>query len=182
MIVMRIVDRAPSRPRPYVAAFLVLLIGVPSLAMTAAYIEAFHRVPTRQLASRWIESHIPPGARIVQSIDHLHPVLAPCESRHLHDMKAPPPCYEIANVPLDLQDDDYPAALDRLRAEHYAWLIYTDATPPLTRARLHARQSLLNALEGHYPEVATFAYDDLQGFADDTATVAPEIRIYRLIP
>jgi hypothetical protein len=198
-LVMRIWARlATLRPRLQSVALPVaalLLLAVPNLAAVRIYYDAVTRTPTRELARQWIMSHIPSGTKIVIDSKHMSPSL-PLAQTSLQDKYGKygygvtgshggGPSYELIYLQLHNEKDSITAAtlserLDRLAQDGFTYVVYTDALPPAERVRLEHEDLLGTLLHSECELVNQFVYPELKNLPDDTATVNPEVRIYRL--
>ncbi|MGB7740946.1 MAG: glycosyltransferase family 39 protein [Steroidobacteraceae bacterium] len=178
----RIAATSPWLARLHPTAILTAIAIAPNVVTCVEYARALSLTPTRQLALQWIEGHIPAQTTIVQSIKYVSPVLMDCASVAKSPFPPSPqrPCYHV----LYLDQRTYRAppqrTIDYLEGANAEYLVYTSATPPGTEKRLRRVNERLLAIEHRYQLVATFRYQGLDGFTDDTATVNPVVRVFRL--
>jgi hypothetical protein len=163
------------------AVLLVVLAALPGLWTDIAFRQALALTPTRELARRWIETTIPPGSGIVQSIEYMNPVVLDCDVLRTSSKTdlALRPCYDVSYAPMDPErfESDFLSYIANSKAQY---LVYTATTPPGTLKRLGLSLHIGAALRARYPLLARFGYTGLDGFYDDTVTVNPAVEVYRL--
>ncbi len=174
-----------------VATTLALLAtAAANLKAFLTYEEALLRPPTRELAREWIESKIPQGTKLALNIQYISPVLLNCADLvAFHSQRRDTrPCYDVAYLPLSkLGDitvkqatDNARRALAELVDNGLKYVVYTDEVPSVTRGRLDLPDWMSTLLDSKYELVAEFFYNDLTSLPDDTATVDPKVKIYRV--
>jgi hypothetical protein len=180
----------PAEVSGALSALALLLIAGTNLKTLLTHEEALLRPPTRELARAWIETELPEGTKLILNSQYVSPVLLNCAdpgyfNPHRRDRR---PCFDVAYLPLpniadataDEEADIAQRALGELTGDGLAYVIYTDEMPPVTRARLGRPNRLRSLLDTRYEFVVEFFYRDLTNVPDDTATVNPKVRIYRV--
>jgi hypothetical protein len=179
---------------PFRALALFLLVA-PNLVTMVGYCAILQRTPTRELARQWVEAHIPSGTKLILTLKYMNPLLplgrASLEKKYgKYSYKglaphASGPHYEVVYLqPHHIETANKAAILQNrlaeLADEGFSYVIYTDATPPIQKSRRRRKDVLDDMLQAKYPLVSRFVYPDLTRLPDETATVNPEVRIYRL--
>ena len=167
------------------AALLSVLAAVPCFLTTMVYERALRLPPTRELARRWIETHVPPGTEVLQSIRYISPVLLDCSLRPLLSEEAfsAHPCYEVEYVPETYEPHPslvVESMLAYVASSKAPYLIYTQSQPRGMRNRMGMQEWELDGLKKRYPLLATFHYAEFDVLTDDTATVNVEVYIFGL--
>lgn len=171
---------SPDAARWQPGAALLLLASLPCLATDVAYHRALALTPSRLQAREWIESHLPSGSTIVQSVEFMGPPLNDCEAlAQIPGREHEQPCYHVRIAPVDAEHFEQ-EFVDYLHGSGADYAILTSATPPGTLARMGRTVRVSEKLQRAFPLLARFTQPGLEAFHDDTATVNAPIEIYAL--